>query len=103
VALPIWMDYMKVAMQSRPPQERPVPAGLTQVDGEWLYDEFTGDAARRSLDLDDAAPGAENVAPTPAGAAATPAAPAAPAVPPPTAPMTQNAENIKPAPPAPAR
>jgi penicillin-binding protein 1A len=23
VALPIWIDYMKVAMQSRPPQERP--------------------------------------------------------------------------------
>ena len=103
VALPIWMDYMKVAMQSRPPQERPVPAGLTQVDGEWLYDEFTGDAARHSLDVDDATPGAENVAPAPAGAAATPPAPAAPAVPPPTAPMTQNAENIKPAPPAPAR
>jgi penicillin-binding protein 1A len=65
VALPIWIDYMKVAMQSRPPQERPVPAGLTQVDGEWLYDEFTGDAARHTLDMEDAPPGAENVAPGP--------------------------------------
>ena len=67
VALPIWIDYMKVALQSRPAQERQVPAGLTQVDGEWLYDEFTGDAARHTLDMDDATatPGAENVAPQP--------------------------------------
>ena len=76
VALPIWIDYMKVALQSRPAQERQVPAGLTQVDGEWLYDEFTGDAARHTLDMDDAtaAPGAENVAPQPAGAPPPPPA-----------------------------
>ncbi|OEZ59095.1 penicillin-binding protein 1A [Duganella sp. HH105] len=67
VALPIWIDYMKVALQGRPAQERQAPAGLTQVDGEWLFDEFTGDAARHTLDMDDAAPGAENVAPQPAG------------------------------------
>ncbi|GJJ02184.1 penicillin-binding protein 1A [Duganella rhizosphaerae] len=69
VALPIWIDYMKVALQNRPAQERQVPAGLTQVDGEWLYDEFTGDAARHTLDMDDAnpTPGAENVAPQPTG------------------------------------
>ncbi|MCU6498342.1 penicillin-binding protein 1A [Rugamonas sp. A1-17] len=73
VALPIWIDYMKVALQSRPPQERQVPAGLTQVDGEWLYDEFTGDAARHTLDMDDVPPGAENVAPQPAGTTPPPA------------------------------
>jgi len=69
VSLPIWMDYMKVALQKRPPQERPVPAGLTQVDGEWLYDEFTGDAALHSLDLDDADKPAEGETPTGSGAA----------------------------------
>ncbi|MYN18618.1 PBP1A family penicillin-binding protein [Rugamonas sp. FT107W] len=74
VALPIWIDYMKVALQSRPPQERQVPAGLTQVDGEWLYDEFTGDAARHTLDMDDVPPGAENVAPQPAGTTPPPPA-----------------------------
>ncbi|ELX08286.1 penicillin-binding protein 1A [Janthinobacterium sp. HH01] len=72
VALPIWIDYMKVALQGRPAQERQVPAGLTQVDGEWLYEEFMGDAARHTLDMDDAAPGAENVAPQPAGATPPP-------------------------------
>ncbi|NYE60413.1 penicillin-binding protein 1A [Duganella sp. 1224] len=99
VALPIWIDYMKVAMASRPPQERPVPAGLTQVDGEWLYDEFTGDAARRTLDMDDVPAGAENVAPgevmVPAAPAGTPGA-GAPAA-------TPNAENIKPVPTGPGR
>lgn len=75
VALPIWIDYMKVALQNRPAQERQVPAGLTQVDGEWLYDEFTGDAARHTLDMDDVAPGAENVAPQPAGTTPPPAPP----------------------------
>jgi penicillin-binding protein 1A len=68
-ALPIWIDYMKVAMRDRPAQERPAPAGLTQVDGEWLYDEFTGDAARRTLDIDETAPGAENIVPVPPGTA----------------------------------
>ena len=56
VAMPIWMDYMRVALQKRPAQERPVPDGLVQVNGEWLYEEFTGDAAVHSLDMGDAAP-----------------------------------------------
>nr|WP_315399059.1 PBP1A family penicillin-binding protein [uncultured Duganella sp.] len=81
VALPIWIDYMKVAMKDRPAQDRPVPAGMTQVDGEWLYDEFTGDAARRTLDIEETAPGAENIVPVPPGAATAPAVPAAPVVP----------------------
>jgi penicillin-binding protein 1A len=97
-ALPIWIDYMKVAMQNRPPQERPLPAGLTQVDGEWLYDEFTGDAARHTLDMDDVPPGAENVTP---GEPLTPGAPVAPAAPAPAA--TPNAENIQPVPTGPKR
>jgi penicillin-binding protein 1A len=102
VALPIWIDYMKVAMASRPPQERPVPAGLTQVDGEWLYDEFTGDAARHTLDMDDTPAGAENVAPGEVPAGAAPAAGVA--GPGPAAPGAQpNAENIKPVPTGPGR
>ncbi len=97
VALPIWIDYMRVALQGRPPQDRPVPAGLTQVDGEWLYDEFTGDTAHPPLDFDSEPSGAENVAP------GTPVAPApgAPVAPAPAA--APNAENIKPVPTGPAR
>ncbi len=51
-ALPIWLDYMKVALQKRPALERPLPAGLVQVGGEWLYEEFTGDAAVHTLDME---------------------------------------------------
>lgn len=97
VALPIWIDYMKVALQGRPARDRMVPAGLTQVDGEWLYDEFTGDTAHPPLDFDTEPAGAENVAP---GQPLTPAAPASPAPAPAT---TPNAENIKPVPTGPGR
>jgi len=84
VALPIWLDYMKVAMKDRPARDRQVPVGLTQVGSEWLYDEFTGDAARVSLDLDNAPPGAENIMPVPTGAGSGAATP-----PPPPPPINQ--------------
>ncbi|MET0267181.1 MAG: penicillin-binding protein 1A [Duganella sp.] len=72
VALPIWLDYMKVALKQRPARDRQVPVGLTQVGSEWLFDEFIGDAGRSSLDLEEQAPGAENVAPVPAPAPTPP-------------------------------
>ena len=60
LALPIWMDYMKVALQKRPPQELPAPEGLAQRDGEWLYSEYLDDATVRGIDLDlQAAPAGE--------------------------------------------
>ncbi|NRR34049.1 PBP1A family penicillin-binding protein [Oxalobacteraceae bacterium] len=52
VAMPIWIDYMRVALQKRPAQERPVPQGLVELNGEWLYEEFMGDAAVHTLDID---------------------------------------------------
>jgi penicillin-binding protein 1A len=85
VSLPIWMDYMKVALQKRPPVERPVPTGLTQVDGEWLYDEFTGDAALHSLDVDEAQPSGDAPAGGEAPAAGAPAAAPAAGAPAPAA------------------
>ncbi|MBY0238108.1 MAG: penicillin-binding protein, partial [Burkholderiaceae bacterium] len=70
LALPIWMDYMKVALQKRPPQDLPPPEGLAQRDGEWLYSEYLDDTTVRAIDLDvQAAPAAEA-----ATAGATPAA-----------------------------
>ncbi len=68
LALPIWMDYMKVALQKRPTQEVPAPEGLAQRDGEWLYAEYLDDATVRAIDLDMQA--------APAGEAATAGAPA---------------------------
>jgi penicillin-binding protein 1A len=71
LALPIWMDYMKVALQKRPPQELPMPQGLAQRDGEWLYSEYLDDPTVRAIDLDlQAAPAGEAATagtPPPAG------------------------------------
>jgi len=89
VAIPIWVDYMKVALAKLPPKEPTPPAGLTMVDGDWMYDEYIESGAVRSLDIDNAPAPAPEAAPgTPPGApAAAPApvpapAPAQPPLPP---------------------
>ncbi len=52
LALPIWMDYMAVALKGKPPYAMPQPAGVSQVQGDWELDEFQGSAGVRSIDLD---------------------------------------------------
>ncbi len=52
LALPIWMDFMSVSLKGRPQYVMPRPAGVSQVDGDWVYDEFQGSAAARAIDLD---------------------------------------------------
>ncbi|HEY0844871.1 MAG TPA: penicillin-binding protein 1A [Noviherbaspirillum sp.] len=49
VALPVWIDYMRVALRGRPPIQRPVPDGLVQVDGDWMYEEYLGREAVQSV------------------------------------------------------
>ena len=63
LALPIWIDYMHTALSRRGPVERPLPAGLSQVDGDWMYDEFAADGAVRTLGMEGVAPG--DAAPAP--------------------------------------
>lgn len=70
LAMPIWIDYMRVALQKAPPRERGVPEGVAQAeDGSWMYSEYVGDATVRGIDLDAAPPapaqepGASNVQP----------------------------------------
>jgi penicillin-binding protein 1A len=80
LALPIWIDYMRVAVSKKPVLERQVPEGVVQVDGDWMLEEFASDPALRGIDID--------VAPI-EGAAPAEAQPeagetAAPPVPPPT-------------------
>ena len=52
LALPIWTDYMRQALAGKPPHERTPPPGLSYVDGDWLYDEFQGDAGVKALDVE---------------------------------------------------
>ena len=53
VALPIWIDFMRQALAGTPRNARLPPPGITQIDGDWGYDEFAGDGGVRGLDLDD--------------------------------------------------
>jgi penicillin-binding protein 1A len=41
LALPIWISYMSAALRDEPQQGREVPAGVTQVDGDWFIPEFS--------------------------------------------------------------
>jgi penicillin-binding protein 1A len=52
LALPIWTDFMSVALKGKPPYQMPQPAGVSQAQGDWVYDEFADNSATRTIDLD---------------------------------------------------
>ncbi|WP_407659631.1 penicillin-binding protein 1A [Massilia endophytica] len=81
LALPIWIDYMKVALSKRPPVERAAPEGVVQADGEWIYEEYANDPTVRGIDLDEepSEPPEPDEPPPPAD---IPPAPPAPPTPP---------------------
>jgi len=41
LALPIWVDYMRVALKDVPQSDSPPPAGIKFIDGEPYYDNFS--------------------------------------------------------------
>ena len=59
LALPVWIDLMRVALQGVPevPLEPP-PGVVQQEDGLWVYDEFANGGGVRSVGLDQTVPGA---------------------------------------------
>lgn len=52
LALPIWIDFMRVALHGKPPYKALPPAGVSQATGDWMYDEFMDARAAQSIDLD---------------------------------------------------
>ena len=52
LALPIWIDFMRVSLAGKPPYPTQPPAGVSQSQGDWMFDEFLTTGAVRSLDLD---------------------------------------------------
>jgi penicillin-binding protein 1A len=52
LALPIWMDFMGVALKGKPTYAMLQPPGVSQQQGDWVYDEFQGSAAKPAIDLD---------------------------------------------------
>jgi penicillin-binding protein 1A len=96
LALPIWMDYMQVALAKKPETERPEPEGVLRENDDWIYAEFAEMPQFRAIDIDpatlsqpepyltdDPAGGAETH-PRADGAASLPAAPMQPPTQPPT-------------------
>ena len=49
LALPMWISYMSTALKDEPQQGREVPAGVTQVDGDWFIPEFSNNGGVREL------------------------------------------------------
>ena len=50
LALPIWINFMQTALKDIPQEERPVPDGMVQVDGEYYYAENPPGTGVRSLE-----------------------------------------------------
>jgi penicillin-binding protein 1A len=81
VALPIWIDYMRVALAKKPQQEeRLAPEGVVRENDDWVYAEFAETPALGGIDLDQAPPDPNAVQPVdgtlPPGAPGQPAQPA---------------------------
>jgi penicillin-binding protein 1A len=58
LALPIWMDYMQVALAKRPEVLRPEPEGIVRENDDWVYAEFAEMPQLRAIDIDMTAPAA---------------------------------------------
>jgi penicillin-binding protein 1A len=40
LSLPVWISFMETALRSIPVSEPPVPEGLVNVGGDWMYEEY---------------------------------------------------------------
>jgi penicillin-binding protein 1A len=52
LAMPIWIDYMRVALAKRPEQERKVPEGVVRQDDDWIYAEYAGTTEFKTIDVE---------------------------------------------------
>ncbi|MBC3920664.1 penicillin-binding protein 1A [Undibacterium sp. CY18W] len=68
LALPIWIDTMRVALAGKPEGQRAVPEGISNTEGDWMFNEFLNGSSVRTLDITESQPPA-----TPAQATQAPA------------------------------
>ncbi|MFZ6680039.1 penicillin-binding protein 1A [Undibacterium sp. Tian12W] len=54
LALPIWIDTMRVALAGKPEVVRAVPEGISNAEGDWMFNEFLNGAGVRTLDMGNA-------------------------------------------------
>lgn len=60
-ALPIWINFMQNALKGVPTEERPIPDGLLQIDGEYYYAEYPPGQSVGNLGLDPGILGAPTI------------------------------------------
>jgi len=53
LSLPVWINFMKDALKNVPVAEPMVPAGVVNVSGEWLYEEYAHGGGIASVGLED--------------------------------------------------
>lgn len=56
LSLPVWIELMQHALKGVPVQEPQAPAGVVNVGGAWLYDEYAQGGGVGSLGLEDTVP-----------------------------------------------
>jgi penicillin-binding protein 1A len=54
LALPIWIDYMKVALSKQAVPERAAPEGVMRDNDDWIYAEYAGTEDFRGVDVEQA-------------------------------------------------
>jgi penicillin-binding protein 1A len=54
LAMPIWIDYMRVALNSKAQEERREPEGVMRQDDDWIYAEYAGSTEFKGIDLEQA-------------------------------------------------
>jgi penicillin-binding protein 1A len=52
VAMPIWVDYMRVALARRPETERSPPEGVVNDGGDWTFTEFAEMPELKVIDIE---------------------------------------------------
>jgi len=60
LSLPIWVDYMRHALNGVPVQQYAAPEGVVNTNDEWFYEEYTNSRGVASVGLDDKLPAAPN-------------------------------------------
>ena len=60
LALPVWIEFMTQALKRLPEVQTPVPEGLVQQGGDWMFEEFGQGAGVSSVGLEDKLPQAPN-------------------------------------------
>jgi len=101
LAMPIWVDYMRVALAKVAPNERTPPEDVVHDGADWIYPEFLDAPEARTIDIEQAPvapppetpPGSQEMAPDDSPFGERPAIEALPQVAPPAPPPNPPAPN----------